>query len=52
MGAIKTDPSAKENTQGRHYTPKSALRNTQLLDPATARSPKIASSDSQLRKLG
>jgi hypothetical protein len=52
MSAIKTDPPAKENTQGRHYTPKCVLREMQVPDPAIPPPLKIASSDSQLRKLG
>jgi hypothetical protein len=52
MGAITTEKSAKENTQGRHYTPKSAFKAAQVSDPITAASVKIASSDSQLLKLG
>jgi hypothetical protein len=52
MSAIKTDKPVKENTQGRHYTPKSALRETQVPDLTTSPSPKIALSDPQLRKLG
>jgi hypothetical protein len=51
MGAITTEKSEKENTQGRHYMPKSALLEAQVPDPTTAPLPKIASNDSQLRKL-
>jgi hypothetical protein len=52
MSTIKTEKPAKENTQGRHYTPKSAPPAAQVLDPITARLPKIALRDPQLRKLG
>jgi hypothetical protein len=52
MSAIKTDPPAKENTQGRHYTPKSALREPQVTDRIKTRHLKIASNDSQLLNLG
>jgi hypothetical protein len=52
MRRIKTDDAAKENPQGRHYTPKSPSSTTQVLDPLTAQQPKITSSASQLRKLG
>jgi hypothetical protein len=52
MGAITTEKSEKENTQGRHYTPKSAATLSQVFDPITAPPPKIASNDSQLLKLG
>jgi hypothetical protein len=33
MRRITTDSAAKENTQGRHYTRKSALERTQVADP-------------------
>jgi hypothetical protein len=33
MRRIKTDETAKENSLGRHYTPKSAETITQALDP-------------------
>jgi hypothetical protein len=52
MPPIKTDTLAKENTQSRHYTPKSALHATQAFDPTTVPPTKIASNNSQLRKLG
>jgi hypothetical protein len=52
MTAIKTDPSAKENTQGRHYTPESAPPQVQVPDPITPPTSKIASGDSELLKLG
>jgi hypothetical protein len=39
MRVIKTDHRGKENTQGRHYTGKSALRTTQVLDRPTAHPP-------------
>jgi hypothetical protein len=52
MRAITPEKSAKENTQGRHYTPESASRRRQVTDLITARLSKIASTDLQLRKLG
>jgi hypothetical protein len=52
MRRIKTDVSAKENPQGRHYTPKSASTATQVLDPTTSHPPKSLKTSSQLRKLG
>lgn len=47
-----THRATKENTQGRHYMPKSALRQAQVTDPTTAPLSKIASSNFQLLKLG
>jgi hypothetical protein len=52
MRAIRTEKTAKENTQGRHYTAKSASNAAQVADPITAGPAKMASGDAQLRKLG
>jgi hypothetical protein len=43
---------AKENTQGRHYRPKSSSRTIQPFDSARAISREIAKVHPQLRKLG
>jgi hypothetical protein len=44
--------SAKENTQGRHYTPKSAQHHAQVLDPIQRAIAKNLNRNPQLRKLG
>jgi hypothetical protein len=43
---------AKENTQGRHYMPKSHVRALQAFDPARIAQRPIAKTTPQLRKLG
>jgi hypothetical protein len=43
---------AKENTQGRHYTPKSPSRAAQPIDPTRITSCEFAKISLQLRKLG
>jgi hypothetical protein len=47
-----THYNAKENTQGRHYAPKSATSTAQAFDPTHAGSCEIAKTDLILRKLG
>jgi hypothetical protein len=46
------DSSAKENTQGRHYTPKSPIDTPQVLDPTQPQRRANRKTTPQLRKLG
>jgi hypothetical protein len=48
----QSEPEAKENTQGRHDTPKSASRAAQALDLTRIRTREIAKTALQLLKLG
>jgi hypothetical protein len=52
MSRIKTDRATKTNDQGRHYTPFSASKRTQVHDPNKRRSAKIGPIRSILLKLG
>jgi hypothetical protein len=52
MSPNQSDSSPQENTQGWHYTPKSAARIIQPFDPTRTTSGEMAKTIPQLRKLG
>jgi hypothetical protein len=52
MHPNQSDSPPQENTQGRHYTPKSPSLTTQPLDPTRITPSEIAKTIPQLRKLG
>jgi hypothetical protein len=52
MSPITTDRATKTNDQGRHYTPLLAHNRAQVYDLITRRSPKMASTEEILLKLG